>query len=379
MKIGLQPNKDHNAGDNKGMAPHIENWRDGKRQAAGKAYGLQGIDVITNAVVKRVILADGSSGRKKAVAAELTSGQILKTNKEVIVCCGAIRTPQLLMLSGIGPADELKKHDIQQLVASPEVGRNLSDHGAITQFYKIRNPELGLCAPHPAFNHPSYADGFPTDYVITESAPAAAIKEAILADEGSVDDHHPHLHPPRSHYELIPMYAPTETPLTDMNIPFDGSIISIGIINCLPTSRGTVSLGSADPAADPLIDPNYWSTNVDRAIIRAALRRNMSAFETLEANAVVVGEVPPKGYPQLTSESTDEEIDARVRRCGSAFFHTAGTASMGKVVDTECRVFEMDALRVVDMSVLPTPVSAHYMVAAYAVAEQMAAIIAEKA
>ena len=83
------------------MALHIENWRDGKRQAAGKAYGLQGVDVITNAIVKRVILAVGSSGRRKAVAAELNSGQILKPNKEVIVCCGAIRSPQLLMLSGL--------------------------------------------------------------------------------------------------------------------------------------------------------------------------------------------------------------------------------------------------------------------------------------
>ena len=174
------------------------------------------------------------------------------------------------------------------------------------------------------------------------------------------------------------MYAPTEVPLRNMNIPLDGSIISIGILNLLPTSRGTLTLASTDPEADPLIDPNYYATHFDRAVLRAAMRRNMSAFETPEAQAVVAEEVAPARYPILNSKSTDEELDARVRRVAASFYHAAGTASMGQVVDSGCRVNGVEGLRVIDGSVLPTPVSAHYMVVVYALAEQMAEIVAGK-
>ena len=380
LKIGVKPISDHNGGDNKGMAPHVENWHKGKRQPAGKAYGLKDVEVLTNTTVKRIVLQDDPGNLRKVTGIELTSGQILAASKEVIVCCGALRTPQLLMLSGIGPADELKKHHIPLLVEAPDVGKNFFDHGSLTQFYRIRDPENGLCAPSSNFNHPTYLEGFPTDYIIAESAPNAVIKSALQVDfpEDSVTDNHPHLLPPRSHYEILPMYAPTEVPLTNMNIPLDGSIISIGIINLLPTSRGSIALSSTDPAADPLFNPNYYATHTDRAVMRAAMRRNMSAFETPEGQAIIVEEVPPAGFPPLTSKSTDAELDARVRRCGGTFYHTAGTASMGRVVDAECRVKGVAGLRVVDASVMPTPISAHFMVAVYALAEQMAEIIAGK-
>ena len=377
LKIGIKLIQDHNGGDNKGMAPHIENWYKGKRQPAGKAYGLNGVEVFTNMTVNSIVLEDNSKGLKVATGVKLSSGETLKARKEVLVCCGAFRTPQLLMLSGIGPADELKKNNIPLLVESPDVGKNLHDHGAITQFYRIKNPEKGLCAPSPAFMRPSFMEGFPNDYIIAESAPTLSLKNALQLDfpEDSITDQHPHLFPPRSHYQLLPIYAPAEVPLTDMRIPVDGSIISIGILNLLPTSRGAITLASSDPAADPLIDPNYYSTNTDRVIMRAAMRRNMSAFETPEGQAVVAEEVPPSGFPALTSKSTDEELDSRVRRCAGTFYHAAGTASMGRVVDSECRVKGVAGLRVVDASVLPTPVSAAYQVLVYALAEQMAEIL----
>ena len=373
-KIGVAPNPDHNSGNNKGIAPHVENWYKGKRQPAGKAYGLKGVEVLTNKTVRKIIL-ENTSGKLKATGVELTSGQVLIA-AEIVMCCGAIRTPQVLMLSGIGPVEELNKHNIPVLLDSPEVGKNFSDHSSITQFYRLRNPEKGLSAP--ALNHPTYLEGFPTDYIIAESAPTPTVKHALEADspdQAPITDDHPYLYPPRSHYEILPMYAPTEVPLTDMNIPLNGSIISIGIIGLLPTSRGSVTLASTDPTQDPLIDPNYYATHVDRAVLRAALRRNISAFETAEAQAVVAEEVPPAGYPALNSESTDDELDARVRRCAGTFYHTSGTASMGRVVDTECRVKGISGLRVVDASVVPAPISAHYMVMVYALAEQMADII----
>ena len=214
MKIGIRPISDHNGGDNKGMAPHIENWHHGKRQPAGKAYGLREVEVFTSITVKRIVLQDSSGSSKKATGVELASGQILKVNKEVIVCCGALRTPQLLMLSGIGPADELQKHSIPLLVEAPDVGKNLFDHGALTQFYRIHNPEKGLCAPSPSFNNPSHLEGFPTDYIITESVPDSVIKSALQLDfpRNSVTDNHPHLFPPRSHYEILQCTHPPRCP-----------------------------------------------------------------------------------------------------------------------------------------------------------------------
>ena len=129
---GLPFISDANCGNPIGIAPYTENWRDGKRQPAGKAYGLANVDVVTNAVVRRVILKD-----KVAVGAELADGRTFSANREVIVSCGAIRTPQILMLSGIGPTDELSKHGIKQLVDSPEVGRNFHDHCCLAMFWKV--------------------------------------------------------------------------------------------------------------------------------------------------------------------------------------------------------------------------------------------------
>lgn len=125
-------NQDPNGGNPIGVAPYTENWRDGKRQPAGKAYGLDGVNIITNAWVSRIIL-DG----KTAKGAELSNGQKIFASREVIVSCGAIRTPQVLMLSGIGPAAELAKHGIKQEIDSPEVGLNFHDHIAMCQFYKV--------------------------------------------------------------------------------------------------------------------------------------------------------------------------------------------------------------------------------------------------
>ena len=130
----LPANPDANAGKSLGVAPYTENWRDGKRQPAGKAYGLNGVEVLTNAIVKRIIL-DG----KVAKGAELVDGRQIMANREVIVCCGAIRTPQILLLSGIGYLEELSKLEINQLVDLPDVGRNFHDHVCFAQFFKVRD------------------------------------------------------------------------------------------------------------------------------------------------------------------------------------------------------------------------------------------------
>lgn len=191
------------------------------------------------------------------------------------------------------------------------------------------------------------------------------------------------------------MYAPTEVPPTDMNIPMDVSISSIGILNLLPISRGFIRLASADPEDPPLIDPNYYATETDRVVLRTGVRRNITAFEQLMGKdgeeGIVKEEVPSQGYPPLSNASTDEEMDARVHRCGGTLYHVSASCTMGLepgidrgegdearigVMDSLCRVHGVDKIRVVDASVIPTPISAFYMVAVYALAEQMAEVIA---
>lgn len=134
LDAGLDWNADANAGNPLGVAAYTENWRDGKRQPSGKAYGLAGVDVVTSSTVQRILLeGDGP----KAVGVELASGEKILADKEVILSCGAIRSPQILMLSGIGAEDELAKHKIQQIVDSPEVGLNFNDHCCLAQFFRV--------------------------------------------------------------------------------------------------------------------------------------------------------------------------------------------------------------------------------------------------
>ncbi|TVY51342.1 Pyranose dehydrogenase 3 [Lachnellula cervina] len=372
---GLPAIADGNGGNPIGVAPLTENWHPkGYRQPAGRVYGLKGVEVVTNAQVHRIIL-DGNV----ATGAELVDGRRFTAEREVIVCCGAIRTPQVLLLSGIGPAEELARHGIKQLVDSPDVGLNFHDQIAMCQFFKIKNPDnLGLVAGSPLWNDPSYLLGVPADIVIVDTAPLKELKAAMIADgEPNVTDSHPHLQTNRGHLELLPIYAPTEAPLTNLNIPFDGTCITVGQLNLLPTSRGSVTLASPDPSADPVIDPNYFATEADKVVVRHAMRPTMRSFETPEGQTIIEGEITPEGAAALTSKSSDAELDARIRKTASTWFHPGGSAAMGKVVDADLRVIGVERLRVCDVSVLPCPIGAHYQVASYALAEQAADIISK--
>ena len=166
--------------------------------------------------------------------------------------------------------------------------------------------------------------------------------------------------------------------MADMDIPFDGTHIASCVMMLLPTSRGQVTLATADSQDAPVIDPNYLGSEVDRVIIREGVRRMLTAAETSIRTEVIESEHVPEGYPPLTTHSTDSEIDARIRRCACSWWHAARTASMGKVVDTELRVKGVNKLRVVDASIFPVPIAAHLQAAVYALAEQAADIIGGK-
>jgi choline dehydrogenase-like flavoprotein len=127
------------------------------------------VKVLNSTLVKRIILSTLPDGKNLATGVELVSGQKLSVNQEIILSAGSIRTPQLLMLSGIGPAEELQQHGIQQVVDSPQVGKNLWDHLVLPQQWILRSPELGASTGSPAFNDPAFMAGSPLDWHTTAS------------------------------------------------------------------------------------------------------------------------------------------------------------------------------------------------------------------
>ena len=364
LSTGLSFNPDMNSGNPNGVAQLVENWHHASRQHAAICYELKGVLVMTNTVVERVLVE-----HSQATGVELSDGQVLKASKEVILSCGAFRTPQLLMLSGIGPKSELAKFDIKQVVELP-VGHNLQDHGSINIVWKIKNSSDGYAFGSPAFNKPEYATGNPMDWFATAAAADEELQKAASVD-GT-----PFKPGPRTDYEVTVMYAVTAAAPVEM-APMDGTHITTGVLCMSPTSRGVLTLGSTKATDDPIIDPRYFTTEHDRVVIRSGMRRALLAMESSALRDLVEGEVAPPGMPSINSASSDTELDKRINAISWSWFHASGTASMGKVVDSQCRVYGVGRLRVVDASIIPLSLTAHLQAPMYAIAESAAALIAQ--
>ena len=205
----------------------------------------------------------------------------------------------------------------------------------------------------------------------------AGLKAAIAKDEGHViDANHVLLKGPRCHLEMDILYAVFGSEQVDLQIPVDGASIMSYYMACLPTSRGTIALASADPEKPPIIDPNYYATEADRFVMRQGWRvTSQLMLETPEGKELVADEIVPRGYSCLGSDASDEQIDERIKIGGVTCHHPAGSASMGKVVDGSLKVFGVGNLRVADASVIPVPLAAHYQVPVFAIAEQAVDII----
>jgi choline dehydrogenase-like flavoprotein len=130
------------------------------------------------------IMVEEKGGHKTALGVELAGGRTIKADREVILCAGAHRTPQVLLLSGIGPEAELGRHGIKQVLNFPDVGMNLHDHLAANQYWKLRNPGNGFAAGAAKLNDPAYALGIPLDWVATHTVPADGLESAFFIDEG---------------------------------------------------------------------------------------------------------------------------------------------------------------------------------------------------
>ena len=369
---GYEHNQDANSGNPLGLAKYTENWHNAVRQPAGTAYSLEGIEIMTNTAVRKIILKDHpATGNMLATGIELLSGRQIHARKGVIVCCGAHRTPQLLMLSGIGDEAELAKHGIRQLVNSHFVGHNLFDHLALGMAWKFKaaTQERGAALGHPEWGKtPSNAEGMPMEWIVHASVPPSALLPALQSDGHMLSAPKQLLLKERAHTMILVAYGPMALG-PNLSIPIDGSHISTITLLYQPTSRGTLTLSSAHPEDPPVVDPAYYTTQADKVMLRSAVRNTLRVMETPAMQEVIERETPPEGYPPLTSKSIDSEMDARVAGFGTTIHHAAGTCAMGNVVDGQLKVRGVDGLRIVDASVFPAPVSGALQASVYAVAE----------
>ncbi|KAH6647946.1 choline dehydrogenase [Truncatella angustata] len=345
-----------------GLTEMQENSRDGLRQPSNIAYPLDNVKVLSNTAVHRVTFTD-----TKVTGVELTDGRKIIARKEVILCAGAYRTPQILFLSGIGPSAILAEHDIPMIHESPQVGQNLHDHFAIYLAFRLRDPSLGYALGSAGFQKPAFAKGFPWDWVASQPLP----EEIITKNEAEIDLKK------RNFYEIVTAYVPPGIP----GIPVDGSHIATSTMLLLPTSRGTVTIRSSSPADFPRIQPSFFSTKLDRDALIHATRQTLRVILATESmKPVVESESPPSGegldvLAPLTDQSSDELIEERIRLTGSQHHHSGGTAAMGTVVDGEGRVLGVRGLRVADASIIPVPLGGHPQSTLYAMAEQLASMI----
>ncbi|KAK8113061.1 hypothetical protein PG984_013587 [Apiospora sp. TS-2023a] len=362
-EIGVEPlpGNDMNFGTNLGYGQLNENRREGARQIAPLAYSLEGVTVMTDSMVASILLSEGENGGEpKATGVRLTNETEIH-GKQVIVSAGAYRTPQVLMHSGLGPKAVLEDHGIRTVLDAPGVGQNFSDHVMVRMNWKLKDPSQGYAID---FQNPLLAKGTPINHVASTAVPREDLEAALAKDDtggrGVADPDHP---------LLKRDFAMMET-------------MVIFLMAMKPTSRGTVTISSRDPEDPPVLDPKYYATEVDRYVWRHGLRRVaalMTGDTTVLGREIVEAEAlpPDAGIEPLTTDTSDEDLDKRVRAQGISTYHGAGSCSMGSVVDSDLRFKGVQNLRVVDASVIPIAIGAHIQASVYALAEQAAFIISE--
>lgn len=295
-----------------GIAQFAENRRNGKRQVAPAAYPLDGVTLLLETMVEKILLDTHEDGTVIATGIKLANGTTLY-GREIVSSAGAIRSPQLLMLSGIGPPAELTAHNISVVIEAPDVGQHLIDHYAASFYYKVRNASAGWApgSGNPLFDEPQYGLGLPIDFNVQTDVPKAGLAEAIALDEGAVPD--PSTHPLLAYNRTFTEY------FLLMGGVADGSRVLFGGTGLLPTAKGSVRLASAEVDDAPLVDPNYLGTHVDRYVMRHMMR-TQAVFAGSEAT--VVGREILDGEDPLLSEagtvpiqvnSSDDFLNARAR------------------------------------------------------------------
>jgi choline dehydrogenase len=344
-QAGYKTTKDFNGFQQEGFGPYQMTIKNGKRWSTAAAYlrpvlARANLKAEIGARTSRIILEKG-----RAVGVEyLQDGQTKQAfaDGEVLVAAGAVQSPQILQLSGIGVADDLAKVGIKAQHELNGVGANLQDHLDVILSWDTPGVKTAY----------SYANGLNmlatgVNYLLTGGGPG---RQNFL-EAGAFLKSRPDLD--RPDLQLHCVLAMMKNHGKDA-VGKDG--FSVHICQLRPESRGRVGLSSADPTADPAIFANYLSTDEDKRALREGVKmvRGVAGQAALKA-IIGAGEASPGA-----SVSTDEEIDAWIRRSAETIYHPVGTCRMGAaddnlaVVDGSLKVRGLEGLRVIDASVMPT-------------------------
>jgi choline dehydrogenase len=337
--------------------------RGGRRASSVRAFidpVLQraNLRVLANTTVRRVVV-EGS----RATGVELIDGSLLRCRGEVILCAGALNSPHLLMLSGIGPAAALQAAGISTLVDLPEVGCNLQDHPIAMGIWKA--------AVAIGFNSDIRVDRLVLNFLTWRLTGRGPLSQSPMSIQGFVrsgeDQDRPDLQFQIVHsgYDAriwFPGWRKAPTPM-----------FSCGAILLNPESRGEVTLATADPLALPRVQFNFMSTDGDRERLRKGFRFIRRFFSTAPASNLVETELAPGQQAQ-----SDDEIDAWLRASLISAGHPTSTCAMGTVVDSDLRVLGVDRLRVADASVMPNVIRGNTHAPTVMIAEKAVELIGHR-
>lgn len=362
VEAGIPRRDDFNDGDNFGVGYFKVNQRKGWRWNTVKGFlrpaeGRANLDVMTEAQVARVIF-DG----RRAVGVRLLDGREVRARREVILSAGAVGTPQILQLSGVGPGALLRDHGVDVVYDAAEVGGNLQDHLQLRCAYRLSGDAKTL---NVMANSLVGKAKIGLEYALFRTGPMSMAPSQLCVFARSSEE----VATPDLEYHVQPLSLPAFGQPLD---PFPAMTASV--CNLRPESRGRIDILSPDPTAHPLIAPNYLSTEGDR--LTAA--RSIRLTRRIMAQSAMARHQPEEFRPSDPADD-DAALARAAGEVGTTIFHPVGTARMGAdpgaVVDPSLRVNGVEALRVVDASVMPTITSGNTNSPVIMIAEKAADLI----
>lgn len=369
-EIGIEPTDDFNTGDNAGAGYFEVTQRRGVRWSSARAFltpevrRRKNLRILTGAQVTKLIF-EGA----RVSGVELDQGGRrgrASLTGELVLAAGAIGTPQIMMLSGIGPGDDLGALDIPVVRDMPGLGGNLQDHLQIRTIFSISGAQTLNDMQASLLGKARIA----ARYALSRSGPMAMAPSQL----GIFTRSHPRFETPNVEFHVQPLSLDTfGEPL------HRDPAITVSVCNLRPESRGRVALASPDPKAAPIIAPGYLSAAADQdvAVDSIRLARHLMATKRLERFG------PKEKLPGVDVES-EADLVAAAGRIATTIFHPVGTARMGPesdplaVVDPQLRVRGFENLTIADASVMPRIVSGNTHAPVVMIAERAAATIAAK-
>jgi len=370
VQYGIPSVADFNTGDNEGICYFHVNQKRGRRWSAARGF-LKPVLNRPNLRLETGCLAEGLdfSGKRVTGVRWRQNGETrsAKCRGEVILAAGAIGSPQLLMLSGVGPAAHLSEHGIEVRLDKPGVGANLQDHLQLRTIYKVSGVKTLNAMYGSLFGRAQMG----LDYMLRRRGPLTMAPSQL----GVFTKSDPTQDRANIQYHVQPLS------LEKFGEPLHAfPAFTASVANLRPTSRGTITLKSRDPAAAPAIRPNYLSTPEDRRVAADSIR----VTRAIVSQPALRPYAPLEYLPGAQARDDDEAaLEKAAGDIGTTIFHPVGTARMGRdddahaVVDARLRVIGLESLRVVDASVMPSITSGNTNSPTMMIAEKGAAMILE--